>query len=144
VLIHFPIALVIAGVVFDFLAQSTNWRALLEVAYYNLLGAAISALPVVATGLLAWRFPLEGQKLKGILLSHLVLGSRLHLNDPPLDRLGTPCALSRKVHVRSPNLPPGAGNAGGGNRGANGSARRLPQRSKWSQLVLLEFYETPR
>jgi uncharacterized membrane protein len=74
VLIHFPIALFIAGVIFDFLAQRAKWRALAEVAYYNLLGAAISVVPVVATGLLAWQFQLEGQKLKGILLLHLVLG----------------------------------------------------------------------
>jgi uncharacterized membrane protein len=74
VLIHFPIALFIAGVIFDFLAQSTKRRALAAVAYYNLLGAASSVVPVVVTGLLAWQFQLEGQKLKGILLMHLVLG----------------------------------------------------------------------
>lgn len=74
VLIHFPMALFIAGVIFDFLAQRAKWRALAEVAFYNLLGAAISVVPVVATGLLAWQFQLEGQKLKGILLMHLVLG----------------------------------------------------------------------
>jgi uncharacterized membrane protein len=74
VLIHFPIALFIAGVIFDFLAQRTKWWALREVAYYNLLGAAVSVVPVVATGLLAWQFQLEGQKLKGILLMHLVMG----------------------------------------------------------------------
>ena len=74
VLIHFPIALFIAGVVFDFLSQSTKRRALAEVAYYNLLGAAITVLPVLATGILAWQFQLEGQKLKGVLLMHLVLG----------------------------------------------------------------------
>jgi predicted membrane protein DUF2231 len=28
---------------------------------------------VIATGILAWQFALEGQKLKGILLMHLVL-----------------------------------------------------------------------
>ena len=33
VLIHFPIALFIAGVIFDFLAQRAKWRALAEVAY---------------------------------------------------------------------------------------------------------------
>ena len=75
VLIHFPIALFIAGVIFDFLAQSTKRRALATVAYYNLLGAAISAVPVVITGLLAWQYQLDGQRLKGILLMHLVLGS---------------------------------------------------------------------
>jgi uncharacterized membrane protein len=75
VLIHFPIALFVAGVVFDFLAQKTKKRGLLEAAYYNLLGAAIFAVPAVVTGILAWQFQLEGQKLKGILLMHLVLGS---------------------------------------------------------------------
>jgi uncharacterized membrane protein len=75
VLIHFPIALFIIGVVFDFLAQKTKKRGFAEAAYYNLLGAAIFALPAVITGILAWQFQLEGQKLKGILLMHLVLGS---------------------------------------------------------------------
>jgi uncharacterized membrane protein len=74
VLIHFPIALFIVGVLFDFLAQSPRRRVLALVAYYNLLGAAISAVPVIATGILAWQFQLEGQKLKGVLLLHLVLG----------------------------------------------------------------------
>ena len=74
VLIHFPIALFIGGVVFDFLAEKTNKRGLKEAAYYNLLGAAIFAVPSVVTGILAWQFQLEGQKLKGILLLHLVLG----------------------------------------------------------------------
>jgi uncharacterized membrane protein len=74
VLIHFPIALFIAGVFFDFLAQKTKKRGLLEAAYYNLLGAAIFAVPAVVTGIFAWQFQLEGQKLKGILLMHLVLG----------------------------------------------------------------------
>ena len=73
VLIHFPIALFISGVVFDLLACWTKRRGLAEAAYYNLLAAAISTFPVLATGILAWQFQLEGQKLKGILLLHLVL-----------------------------------------------------------------------
>jgi len=72
VLIHFPIALFIAAVAFDFIAQWTKRRGLEDAAYYNLLLAAISTVPVLATGLLAWQFQLEGQKLKGILLMHLV------------------------------------------------------------------------
>jgi uncharacterized membrane protein len=75
VLIHFPLALFIAGVVFDFLAQKTKKRGLLDAAYSHLLGAAIFALPAVVTGIFAWQFQLDGQKLKGILLMHLVLGS---------------------------------------------------------------------
>jgi len=75
VLIHFPIALFIIGVLFDFLAQWKKQRLLAVAAYYNLLVAAISTIPVVVTGILAWQWELDGQKLKGILLMHLVLGS---------------------------------------------------------------------
>ena len=73
VLIHFPIALFITAVLFDFIAQWTRRRGLADAAYYNLSFAAISTIPVIATGILAWQFQLEGQKLKGILLLHLVL-----------------------------------------------------------------------
>ncbi len=73
VLIHFPIALFLAAVAFDFLTLWTKRRGLADAAYYNLLAAAISTLPVLVTGILAWQFQLEGQKLKGILLLHLAL-----------------------------------------------------------------------
>src|SRR5579863_2406388 len=73
VLIHFPIAMFITGVAFDLAGQWTKRRGLADAAYYNLLVAAISTVPVLATGLLAWQIQLEGQKLKGILLLHLVL-----------------------------------------------------------------------
>jgi len=72
-LIHFPIALFISAVAFDLIAQWTKRRGVADAAYYNLLVAAISTLPVLATGILAWQFQLEGQKLKGILLLHVVL-----------------------------------------------------------------------
>ena len=75
VLIHFPIALFLTAVAFDLMAQWTKRADLADGAYYNLLVAAISTLPVLVTGLLAWQFQLEGQKLKGILLLHLVLAS---------------------------------------------------------------------
>jgi uncharacterized membrane protein len=74
VLIHFPIALFITAVVFDLIAQWTKRRGIADAAYYNLLAAAISTVPVLATGILAWQFQLEAQKLKGTLLLHLVLG----------------------------------------------------------------------
>jgi uncharacterized membrane protein len=75
VLIHFPIALFITAVAFDLIAQWTKRRGLADAAYYNLLVAAISTVPVLASGLLAWQFQLEGHKLKGILLLHLILAS---------------------------------------------------------------------
>jgi len=74
VLIHFPIALFIVAVAFDYVAQRTKNQSLAAAAYFNLLFAAISTLPVVASGVAAWQWALEGQKLKGILLMHLVLG----------------------------------------------------------------------
>ncbi len=74
VLIHFPIALFIVAVAFDYVAQRTKNPKLAAAAYFNLVLAAISTVPVVATGLVAWQWALEGQKLKGILLMHLVLG----------------------------------------------------------------------
>jgi len=74
VLIHFPIALFIASVAFDFAAHWTKKAALAATAYYNLLLAAIFSIPVVATGILAWRWQLEGQRLHGLLLTHLVMG----------------------------------------------------------------------
>jgi uncharacterized membrane protein len=74
VLIHFPIALFIAGVVFDFLAQWTKRQFLAAAAYCNLLAAAAVTVPVLISGILAWQWQLEGQRLKGILLLHLVLG----------------------------------------------------------------------
>ena len=72
VLIHFPIALFIAAVGFDLAARWTRRREFADAAYYNLLIAAIFTVPVIATGLLAWQFALEGQKVKGILLLHMV------------------------------------------------------------------------
>jgi uncharacterized membrane protein len=74
VLIHFPIALFITAVAFDYFAQWTKNRTLAAAAYFNLLLAAVSAVPVVATGFAAWQWALEGHELKGILLTHLVLG----------------------------------------------------------------------
>lgn len=74
VLIHFPIALFITAVAFDYLGQWRKSQKLAAAAYFNLLLAAISTVPVVASGLAAWRWALEGQKLKGILLLHLILG----------------------------------------------------------------------
>ena len=73
VLIHFPIALFITAVGFDIVGQWAKRRGLADAAYYNLIVAAMSTIPVLVTGVLAWQLQLEGRKLKGILLQHLVL-----------------------------------------------------------------------
>jgi uncharacterized membrane protein len=74
VLVHFPIALFLTAVGFDVAAQWTKKPVLATVARYNMMIAAIATIPVMVTGLLAWQFQLEGHRLKGILLQHLVLG----------------------------------------------------------------------
>ena len=74
VLIHFPLALFVIGVVFDYIAQWTQKPALASAAYYNFLVAAVSSPFAVATGLLAWQLQLNGQRLHGVLLMHLIMG----------------------------------------------------------------------
>ena len=74
VLIHFPIALFVTAVVFDLVAYWSKQRRFADAAYYNLLVSALATIPVIATGIVAWRLQLEGQKLKGNLLLHLLLG----------------------------------------------------------------------
>jgi uncharacterized membrane protein len=75
VLIHFPIALFLASFAFDLRARCSRGRNLATVAYYNLTAAAIATLPAVARGLIAWRWLLEGEKLRGNPRLHLLFGS---------------------------------------------------------------------
>ena len=79
VLIHFPIALFTVGVAFDGIAAWTKKEIFATAALCNLTVAAIVVAPAVFTGILAWQWQLEGQRLKGILLYHLVaaIGSAL-------------------------------------------------------------------
>jgi uncharacterized membrane protein len=72
VLVHFPIALFIASAVFEVLAIWRKQPVFAAVAYFNLFGAALSLPFTIATGLGAWRWQLEGAKLKGNLQLHLV------------------------------------------------------------------------
>ena len=75
VLIHFPIALFISGVVFDLLSRGKRDSQLASAAYLNLSVAAVTVLPTIVTGVLAWQFALEGEQLKGLLLLHFVAAS---------------------------------------------------------------------
>jgi uncharacterized membrane protein len=75
VLIHFPIALFIAGVGLDLLSRGKRDSHLASAAYWNLSIAAAFIIPTALTGLLAWHFALDGEKLKGLLLMHLVIAS---------------------------------------------------------------------
>jgi len=74
VLIHFPIGLFLMGVALSVGARWKKKEQWAAAGYYNLLGAAVTSLPVLASGLLAWQWQLEGQRLKGVLLLHLIMG----------------------------------------------------------------------
>jgi uncharacterized membrane protein len=74
VLVHFPIGLCLTSVIFEVLGKWRTNAALISASYYNQLAAAIASIPVVATGILAWRFQLEGAHLRGNLLLHLIFG----------------------------------------------------------------------
>ena len=72
VIIHFPIGLFIASVVFDLLAVWRKQPMLAAVAYYNLLGAALTIPIAIATGLGAWQWQLESTTIKGNLRLHMI------------------------------------------------------------------------
>ena len=75
VLIHFPIALYLAAVGLDLLGQWLKRPEWAKVAYLNLTIAALFTVPTVVTGVAAWQLQLEGQRLKGVLLYHLLSAS---------------------------------------------------------------------
>jgi len=75
VLIHFPIALFITGVGLDLLSRGKRDSKLASAAYLNLSIAAATVLPTIVTGFLAWQFVLEGKRLKGLLLWHVIAAS---------------------------------------------------------------------
>jgi len=75
VLIHFPIALFLTGVLLDLISRLKRDARLVTAAQVNLTVAAICIVPAYVTGLLAWHFALDGQRLHGVLLYHLALAS---------------------------------------------------------------------
>ena len=72
VIVHFPIALFIASTVFEVLALWRKQPVFASVAYFNLVGAALTLPLTIATGLGAWQWQLEGATLKGNLRLHLI------------------------------------------------------------------------
>src|SRR5258708_26329107 len=73
VIIHFPIALFITSAVFELLAVWRKQPVFASVAYYNLLGAALTLPLAIATGFGAGRWQLQGATPKGNLLLPIIL-----------------------------------------------------------------------
>ena len=75
VLIHFPIALFMIGVVFDLFSRGKRDSQFARAAYLNLSVAALTILPAIITGLLAWQLAFGGTPLDGMILFHLLAAS---------------------------------------------------------------------
>lgn len=75
VVIHFPIALFIAGVGLDLLSLGKRNAKVAGAAYLNISIAAATVVPALVTGVLAWHFAFEARKLKGLLLFHVIAAS---------------------------------------------------------------------
>ena len=80
-LVHFPIALIFVSVLFDVLSLREQSLALLRAAYYTVIVAAISSVPTIATGLLAWQLQFEGKGPKGNLKLHADSSTFFQCND---------------------------------------------------------------
>ncbi len=74
ILIHFPIALFMTGAALDLLSRDKPESQLASAAYVNVSIAAATVMPTLLTGILAWRFALQAEKPKGLLLLHIVAG----------------------------------------------------------------------
>ena len=71
-LVHFPIALFMTSVLFEALSVWRKNPTFASVAYYNLVGAALTVPIALISGLAAWQLQFEGAKLKGNLQLHLI------------------------------------------------------------------------
>ena len=104
VLIHFPIALFITAVAFDLAAQWTRRRSWADAAYYNLVVAAASTLPVLATGRTRVAVPTRRSETEGHPVT--ALGTRVCFKRD--DLAGVVAAFPRAASVRDlAELSPG-------------------------------------
>ncbi|SRR6266404_2398035 len=128
-LVHFPIALIFVSVLFDLLSLRKQSLALLRAAYYTVIVAAISAVPTIATGILAWQLQFEGKGPKGNLKLHMILALSasvmiwlvcwLHIKEQRRPGLNSP-GLRRVMGVVAVALTMLTGHLGGFVSGVNG------------------------
>jgi hypothetical protein len=64
-----------SGVVFDLFSRGKRDSQLGRAAYLNISVAAVTVLPAIITGLLAWQLAFGGTRLDGIMLFHLLAAS---------------------------------------------------------------------
>jgi hypothetical protein len=132
VLIHFPIALFLAGVAFDFLARWKKQHLLAAAAYYNLFTSALSTIPVLITGFLAWQWQLGGQRLKGILL--MPPGGGMPFECADLDRLADPLESAAPAGRSLAQVSFASRGRCRSDRCVDGTPWRIPERCECLQL----------
>ncbi len=129
-LVHFPIALIFVGVLFDLLSLREQSLPLLRAAYYTIIAAAIAAVPTVATGILAWQLQFAGKTPRGNLKLHMLLAVTssvliwlvcwLHIREQRKPLANSP-AIRMAVEVLAVALTLLTGHVGGFVSGVNGS-----------------------
>lgn len=128
-LVHFPIALIVTGVAFDWLGLRKQNPSLLRAAYYTVVAAALAAVPTVATGLLAWQLQFEGKRPRGNLKLHILFALAssvmiwlvcwLHIRERKAPRIIAP-AIRLAVELFAVALTLLTGHLGGFVSGVNG------------------------
>jgi uncharacterized membrane protein len=129
-MVHFPIALIVVSLLFDLLSLRKQNLALLRAAYYTVIVAAISAVPTVATGILAWQLQFEGKAPRGDLKVHISLAifsslliwlvCWLHIKEQREPQFRSP-GIRLSVEVMAVALTLLTGHIGGFVSGVNGS-----------------------
>lgn len=104
-LIHFPIALFIAGAILDFLGAAKNRRDFETAAYLNFWGAALATLPAIASGIAAWQWALAGQKIHGFLRLHIIFAAASTLFTWSVLLLHRPARRAPSMRLAAYRLP---------------------------------------
>ena len=74
IIVHFPIGLFMASLLFYILARLKKNEGLNAAAYYNIVFSAITGVASVISGIVCWQWKLAGDPLVGNLKLHLILG----------------------------------------------------------------------
>jgi uncharacterized membrane protein len=74
IIVHFPIGLFMASLLFDIIGRLKKSEGLNAAAYYNIVFSAITGVASVISGILCWQWKLGGDPLAGNLKLHLILG----------------------------------------------------------------------
>lgn len=137
VLIHFPIAVLITAVAFDYLAQWTKNRTLAAAASFNMLLAAVSTVPAVADRLCRVAMGARGANAERDSVD--APGARLLIECGDLAGVLDPLACAAPSGGVLANIPPSIRSRRGTTRRVDWASRRV---SHWRERARLDSPET--